>query len=999
MEQIMKTLLQSLTAGVFCAILLGTAQLQATDIDKLQRDFERPPDDARIMMRWWWFGPAVTKPELEREMKLMKEGGIGGFEVQPTYPLSLDDPQAGIKNLKFISAEFLDALAFTAEKAQELGLRMDLTLGSGWPYGGPQFSVNEAAGALYVENIRIRSGYNKVPLPYLYEGEKIIAAFTGPLKQEKADAPDEEPARRGNAPASPDSSDGSSKEDAGEKGPPKGPDSRITVYKELEVQKDGVAIPKELSGMKRVTFFIASQTMMKVKRAAYGAEGFVIDHYNPAVIDKFIKEIAEPELKACGPNPPYSVFCDSLEVAGEDWTANFFEEFQKRRGYDLKAHLAALLYNTSTKARDIRHDWGKTLTELLNDYFITAFEKWSKANGTKFRLQGYGTPPAALYSSAYADLCEGEGYTWKGFRETRWASSASHLLGRGVTSSETWTWLHSPVFMASPLDVKAEANLHFLQGINQLIGHGWPYTAPGVEYPGWHFYASAVFNEKNPWWIVMPDISKYLQRVSYMMRQGRPANDVALYLSDSDAWASFVPGRVAMNSAISRRLGRNIIRQILESGYNFDFFDDGLLDMRGKVEGDSLTFGDIKYKVVVLPNVERIPPSTMRKLEEFVKGGGILIATRKIPALAPGFLATEEDQKTVREIARRLFKDPDAPGIFLEWESDFGEALAKRLAADVKFDPAAPEMGFVHRQTDSGEVYFLANTGNTPKSVKATFRIHGRQAESWDPMTGQVAAVKIIEHDESGTSINLDLQPYASQIIVFTNRSLPVRLPATQVASLPPPIDLSSDWSVSFGKDAKPVVMDKLSSWTDNPDTRYFSGVAVYEKRVTVPAEMLQKGVGVQMVFGQSKPKVQGGSEDTRAPMDITEPPRAESDTAEAMRAPAKPGPRMQAFLDAPVREAAVVYVNGKRAGSIWCPPYQVDLTGLLHSGENQIRIEVANLAVNYMADFKNHPLPNYKELKKKFGDRFQPQDMKKIKPVPAGLLGPITIVAEEKKN
>ena len=72
---------------------------------------------------------------------------------------------------------------------------------------------------------------------------------------------------------------------------------------------------------------------------------------------------------------------------------------------------------------------------------------------------------------------KGEGSQWKTVRASRWASSANHLYGRPVTSSETWTWLHSPVFRATPLDMKAEADLHFLQGINQLIGHGWPYTA------------------------------------------------------------------------------------------------------------------------------------------------------------------------------------------------------------------------------------------------------------------------------------------------------------------------------------------------------------------------------------------------------------------------------------------------------------------------------------------------------------------------------------------
>ena len=161
---------------------------------------------------------------------------------------------------------------------------------------------------------------------------------------------------------------------------------------------------------------------------------------------------------------------------------------------------------------------------------------------TRFRSQTYGTPPVTLSSNALVDLPEGEGSHWRRFTATRWASSASHLYGRPVTSSETWTWLHSPVFRATPLDMKAEADLHFLQGVNQFIGHGWPYSPPAAGEPGWRFYAAAVFNDHNPWWIVMPDITAYLQRISFLLRQGRPANDVALYLPTDDAYARFTPG-------------------------------------------------------------------------------------------------------------------------------------------------------------------------------------------------------------------------------------------------------------------------------------------------------------------------------------------------------------------------------------------------------------------------------------------------------------------------
>src|SRR5207245_1701261 len=145
---------QSLVQLILIAIAFPPlVQAQTRNVNELQRSFERPPDDARIMMRWWWFGPAVTKPELEREMRIMKEGGIGGFEVQPVYPLTLDDPQKGIRNFPFLSDEYIDALRFVSAKAHELGLRMDLTIGSGWPYGGPQVSVDQASGMLRSERV------------------------------------------------------------------------------------------------------------------------------------------------------------------------------------------------------------------------------------------------------------------------------------------------------------------------------------------------------------------------------------------------------------------------------------------------------------------------------------------------------------------------------------------------------------------------------------------------------------------------------------------------------------------------------------------------------------------------------------------------------------------------------------------------------------------------------------------------------------------------------
>jgi hypothetical protein len=916
-------------------VLAPTAS-PAAGPEELARAFAQPPDDARIMMRWWWFGPSVTKPELEREMRLMKEGGIGGFEVQPVYPLALDDAAAGIKNLEFLSPDFLESLAFTAAKAKELGLRFDLTLGSGWPYGGPMFPIEEAAGRLRIQRVRLGPGQRSVPIPELRAGESLIAAFL---------------------------------DVSSSKGP----------YRELIIQNGAAQLPAEAENQANrpdgIVFCIAGHTGMKVKRPAVGAEGYVIDHYDPRVVAKFIAAIAEPEMKACAVNPPYAVFCDSLEVAGEDWTGNFLAEFQKRRGYDLRPYLPALA-GDDERSKDLRHDWGKTLTELLIHHFLTPLERWSQEHGTRFRIQGYGTPPAALYCYEYAELNEAEGHNWKEFEESRWAASASHLLGRPVTSSETWTWLHSPVFRATPVDMKAEADLHFLQGINQLIGHGWPYTPPSVAAPGWRFYAAAVFNEKNPWWIVMPDVARYLQRMSFLLRQGAPANDVALYLPNSDAWARFTPGRVSMNATIAQCLGRDVVRQIIEAGYNLDFFDDPLLAGHGRVTaGDlslgrgkdakvgpaTLAFGAARYRVVVLAGVERMPLATLQTLERFARAGGIVVATRRLPARAPGFQASDADHEAVRSLAERLFQAPGAPGFFVPSEDALGATLAARLRPDVAFAPAAPEVGFVHRKSDAGDIYFVANTSNERQRLRAAFRVAGKQAELWNPLTGQVEAARVLVQSDQGTVVSLALEPYGSQVVVFTDRTLPARSAALPAGALPAPVDLSHGWEVSFGREQAPVNWDALRSWTEEDRARHFSGSATYEKRIPVLDDLLAPGVRLAIDFGASRPVA------------------------------SSPTGRFQALLDPPVREAAVVYVNGRRAGSLWCPPYRLDVTGLLQRGENRIKIEVANLALNAMA---GGPLPDYSALKARFGDRFQPQDMELVKPVPAGLLGPIQLVA-----
>ena len=771
-------------------------------------------------MRWWWFGPTVTKAGLEREMRLMKEGGIGGFEIQPVYPVVLDDPAAGFKTHPFLSDAFLDHVRFAAAKARELGLRADLTIGSGWPFGGPQVGIGQAAGKLRIERVQVPAGTERVPVPDIRAGEALMAAFLTP-----------------SAPA-----------------------TTTKDLREVSGVSDGVMrLPDRAPHAREVLFFISSRTGMMVKRPAVGSEGFVLNHYDRAAVDHYLAAVGDRLLSAFDAAPPYAVFCDSLEVYESDWTADFLDAFKARRGYDLRPLLPALVLDAGPATAAIRRDWGRTLTDLLDERFLAPMQEWATRRGTRFRIQGYGIPPATISSNAGVDLPEGEGAQWKTLRASRWAASIGHLYDRPVISSETWTWLNSPVFMASPLDVKAEADLHFLQGINQLIGHGWPYTADGVAYPGWRFYAAGVFNEKNPWWIVMPDVARYLQRVSFLLRQGRPSNDIAFYLPNDDAWARFVPGKVgSFIEGMNQRLGPDVVPAILGAGFNLDFIDDTVLAERGRIDNGRLAIGQNRYRAIILPDVERMPAATLRALEALAKQGVQVFATRRTPALAPGYLATPADHADVVAAADRLFRGPAPAGVFVARDAGLAAALTSRLTPDVAVSAGSADIGFVHRRTDEADIYFVANTSNMPLTVDATFRVAATAARQLNPLDGSAASVAVRRAPEgTGATVALDLAPYGSTVIVFpTGPAAAARPPAraARPAAAPSPLDISAGWRVTFGPSGAPAEWGTLRSWTDDEATRHFSGVAVYEKTVDVPAAMLGRGLAVTLDLGSPKP-------------------------------------------------------------------------------------------------------------------------------------------------
>lgn len=835
-----------------------------SNLAQLRDSFAHPPDDCRIMMRWWWFGPAVTKPEIRQELEQMKAAGIGGVEIATLYPLASDDPESGFRNLRYLSDDHIDALRFAAAEARRLGMRVDITLGSGWPFGGPHIPITQAAGEMRVVTVSIPAQAKSIALPNLAAGERLVATFWVPSF--------------GNNLAY----------------------NRAKQLPAPVVENGRLQIPAQLEPGSNAVFFISSRTGMTVKRPAVGAEGFVLDHYDQHAIETHLHAVGDRLLEAFGDHPPYAIFSDSLEDNESDWTADLLEQFRQRRGYDLTPHLPALIGDAGPDTPAFRHDWGKTLTELANERYLQPLHAWASQHHTLFRSQTYGVPPVTLSSNQYEDLPEGEGKAtllmWRQFSDTRWAASAGHLYNKPVISSETWTWLNSPAFRATPLDMKVEADLHFLQGINQLVGHGWPYSPQIAGEPGWRMYAAGAFNAHNPWWFAMPDVAAYLQRVSFALRQGKPANDVALLLPNDDAWAAFTVDSaaakgsntreegVSIDESMPKLLGDAIIPQILDSGFNFDFIDGDAIDQLG-----------IPYPVLIVPGVERLPATTYKKIEQYALHGGIVIATRRLPSIAPGWLDANAESQQIKEISQRLFLAKSAAGHFVEDERQLGDALASHLKPDVIFSPRTPEIGFIHRRLSSGDLYFIANTSNQAHRVMATFRQSAKSAEWWDPFTGRISPV---ENAENAASLELSLEPYESRLLLFNNSARP---PAGSRKSNPPPrvIDLSTDWNLTFAGLHQTVHMDALHSWSEDEPFKYYSGRVAYEKVIELPGD-IKPGTSLILDFGEGTP---GPKPD---PL---------------------PALNLRAFLEGPIREAADVYVNGQHAGVVWHPPYTLDVS------------------------------------------------------------------------
>jgi len=843
-----------LIAGV--SALAWPANSSAAELDPLA--WPTITAENRPWTRWWWLGSAVDKPNLTRSLEEFQRAGIGGVEICPIYGAKGYED----KFIDFLSPQWVTMLAHTTAEGKRLGVGVDLTTGTGWPFGGPWVRAEDASARAALKSYDIAEGKGLAePLP---EGKLSVLVAV--------------------------SADGQQL------------DLTIKV-------KNGKLDWTAPAGTWKLYAIAQRSPVMKVKRAAPGGVGNVLDPFSPAKLDRYLAKFDKALTDFKAP-VPRAHFHDSYEYYNASWTDDLFNEFRKRRGYDLKTQLPALFGEGSveTVAR-VKCDYRETLSDLHREYLVR-WADWCHTHGGLARNQAHGGPGNIIDAYAAADIPECEIYSHFAERHRpflKMASSAAHLSGRSLASAESFTWLGEH-FQVSLSQVKSAADYLFLAGVNHIFFHGIPYSPKDAPWPGWQFYAAVNFGPHGGLWRDLPAFNAYVARCQSILQSGQPANDVLLYFPFHDAWQStdgLVKTFVQPGTWMEPFPVHATAMTLDERGYTYDLVSDRLLT-GAKVENNALRLGGNTYRVIVVPKCRVIPAATVQNLIHLARTGASVIFLGELPTDVPGLGNLEKRRTELRDALKGISPEGNPRranvgrgAILIGDDVD----VLLRAANTIREPVVDTGVRFVRRTHTAGYHYFFVNRGSKPVDGWVSLGTKAKSAVLLDPLASDRVGKAALAHTDAGTRVYLQLQPGESCILrTFTNQDVPGK--SWRYARAGEPVAVAGTWKVEFieGGPVLPAGFEtkELASWTArDADAKRFAGTARYTIEFDRPA-----------------------------------------------------GDPLDWMLDlGKVCESARVTVNGKFVSTLFCRPFRCFIGEWLKPGRNTLVVEVTNLAANRIAD------------------------------------------------
>lgn len=781
-------------------------------------------------------------------------------------------------------------------------------------------------------------------------------------------------------------------------------DKRAPVTKLEEVlnltsQVDGEGnLSAELpEGYWRIYRFGYTSTGAMNSPATEKGHGLECDKLKASALDthfaNYVGKIAEEAGDLTGKSFRFSEI-DSYEVGGQNWTEGYREQFEKAYGYRLLPLLPLFAgrviedpRTSSAILRDLRaftcdlmaENYYKRFTELCNQYGMVSY------------IENYGNGPInGLDAGKYADIPMGE--FWVDERPaTHYPSpiSAAHIYGKPVISAEAFTEEDFPNWGVHPYMLKEKGDFAWTKGINEFMFHRYAHQPNTKVVPGMSMFKwGSHIDGTQTWWLNAGKAwMKYLQRGSWMLRQGVPANDLLIYVGEGSP----------------HHLSRRAILKGMPNSNNYDYCNTDVLLNRLVVKDGNLVLPEgTSYQAIYFKDSNEMSFKVLQRIAELAEQGATVIVRK--PKEPIGYLERRNQRDEFTKLADKIWKTHGKslkkPG---KWSEIFTIA---EIEPDyvVQGDPSAQ---FIHRIAGETDFYFIHNTREETTTLETSFRIAGRVPELWYPDTGEVKVLAQFRQKEGRTEVPITLDPLGSVFVVFrkqvadfdaitsvssggvhafmnpdggqielvSDQTGPVEVSFASgekvTTTLPPlakPFPISESWTVYFDgvgvQEPSELKFEKLSDWQNHAreDIKHFSGTASYKTSFEVAQEWMEQGDRLHLNLGQ-------------------------------------------------VEIAAEVILNGVNLGVLWKPPFQVDVTDQLKAGQNDLLVKVTNtwnnrlvgdeqfertdgMARNLktMPDWfvNNEPLPEGKRSTFSSYPFFEDEATHIL--VPSGLLGPVRL-------
>ena len=873
------------------ALCLGLGGALPLTAQQLPTDWYEESTLTRPFVRWWWLGSAVDPEGLTFNLSEMADKGLGGVEITPIYGVKGNEAN----DIPYLSDKWMDMLAHTTAEARRLGLQVDMNNGTGWPFGGPEVTTDDAAKKYIVEKFT-----------------------TGAKRRVEEAIRPADPRQRGVArlqhllAVSPDGK------------------QRINVTEHLK--NDTVLTWRAPKGEPWTVYALfCGPTFQMVKRAAPGGEGYVVNHYDSLAVKRYLAKF-DRAFEGRENLTPTSFFNDSYEVYGSSWTDNFLAEFEADHGYRLESFLPEFVdeeNHTGIRPRIIR-DYRTTLARLLRDNFTDVWTRWAHSHGATIRNQSHGSPANILDIYAAVDIpeCESFGksdFDIPGLHATgpsrpsdadpavlKFASSAAHLAGRPLTSAETLTWL-TEHFHTSLARCKPEIDQMLCSGVNHVYFHGAPYSPAHEPFPGWLFYASINVSPTNSFWQDAPGLFRYISRTQAALSAGTPDNDFLLFFPFEDIITrqGGTPYLMFDIHKMDQRMPdvKAAVAEVMGQGFDVDYLSDALIDMLAiDPSGRLLSRGGNKYNAIIVPPMKVVKPETLASLLQKARAGATVIFVGELPADVPGLSDLAARQDALSEILKLI---PQGNGIHaygkgrLIMAPTITEALAQ---TGVKGEPLRRDGLHMIRRTNEagGHNYFISLLRNAPIDGWVNLAVPSASAMLFDPLTGESGKAQTRAAADGTTDLRLRLQPGQSILV----KTFPTDVEAADWTYFTPagePVAIERGWSISFPQSdpeiAETFATDTLTAWTSLPDERVKVNSATGRYTVTFDFD------------------------------------------------PATADDWLLSLGD--VCESARVNINGTDVTTLWAVPFETRVGRFLRKGKNTLTVDVTNLQANRIADFE----------------------------------------------